>query len=239
MRREHATTRKAYTMRTVNQPTLSIATLSILVTLALGTAPLAADEAPAFAAPPEPAQVDAGQLDQAAEAYVELNAIQDALAQELSGETDQAVIQERVEAASPDMEAAIVDAGLDVNTYQQLIELISGDAKLRAQFLAKVEALQPGDDTARQQAVPAIGDDELAKAATAYRAINAINQNLQQELEGETDGDAIQQRVAAAETAMQQAVFDAGLEIQDYNTIMQAVQQDAGLQQQFAQLLNR
>jgi len=235
-------------MTTKTQSPRSLA-LASLLTLALGAAPLVADEAPAFAPPPEAdtAQVDDAQLDQAVDAYVELNAIQDDLSRELAGETDQTVIQERVEAASPDMEAAIADAGLDTATYQRLIEIISGDADLRARFLAKVEAAQPHDATAppQPQQQPAAGrtapidDADLAKAAAAYQTINTINQNLQQELEGETDGDVIQQQVAAAETAMQQAVFDAGLEIQDYNTIMQAVQQDAELQQQFVQILNR
>ncbi len=221
--------------------TITASALGLLVMMATGLPMTTAGDEATFAPPPQPEpdllQVSDAELQQVADAHQALTQIQKRMAQEVAGEENQAVIQAHVEAAQPEMEQAITQTGLTLDSYQRLVQAIAGDETLRARFMALIEVQQPV--AARQPAeAAAVSDQDLERAAQAYNRINAINQNLQQGLEGETDQDVIQQQVAAAETSMQQAVIDAGLSIERYNAIMQAVQQDAALQQKLGQLLN-
>ena len=188
---------------------------------------------------PEPqaaADVSGEQLDQVVEAYMAVQEIQSALAEELQGVEDAEVIQNRVDQAAPVMEQAIVRTGLDAKEYEALINSISVDPALRAEFIAKVEAAMPAPPATQQpqQAeVPDFSDAQLRQAAQVYNVIIKINQTLQANLEGVVDADVVQQHVAKAESDMLQAVSDAGMDVDDYNQIMHAVQQSPDVQQRF------
>ncbi len=188
---------------------------------------------------PEPqaaADVSGEQLDQVVEAYMAVQEIQSALAEELQGVEDAEVIQNRVDQAAPVMEQAIVRTGLDAKEYEALINSISVDPALRAEFIAKVEAAMPAPlatQQPQQAEVPDFSDAQLRQAAQVYNVIIKINQTLQANLEGVVDADVVQQHVAKAESDMLQAVSDAGMDVDDYNQIMHAVQQSPDVQQRF------
>jgi Domain of unknown function (DUF4168) len=87
---------------------------------------------------------------------------------------------------------------------------------------------------ARQPAAPAaaaapIAEAKIDKFADAYVAVQDIQSKAAQKLEGTTDPAQAQQVRSSAETEMIQAVKQTGLEVEEFNQIVQAMAQDADL----------
>jgi Domain of unknown function (DUF4168) len=74
-----------------------------------------------------------------------------------------------------------------------------------------------------------IEDAKIDKFADAYVAVQDIQTKAAQKLEGTTDPAQAQQVRSTAETEMIQAVKQTGLEVEEFNQIVQAMAQDADL----------
>lgn len=208
---------------------------------------------PAGQPPADPVGVDAATLERVANAYMEISEIQQAAQARLANEQDQAVIQQETQQANQQMLAAVQNHGVTPDQYQEVIEAVNQDAAVRARFTQLVQAGEQGQAAGqpapqgveRQQAaqapgqeapaqeVPEVSADELESAAEAYTAITELNQEIREDLQGEDDPAVIQDRVAQAETTQAQIIDDAGLNMAAYTRIIQAVQQDPELMQQF------
>ncbi len=189
--------------------------------------------------PAEPQEtVTDEELTKAANAYLAVSDIQQELHQELAGVEDEEQIQQRVEQARPKMIEAISEAGLTAADYERIINAINRDDALRFAFVEKLEEIRPPAEAVptEPEIDPAdISDQDIASAAQVYLAVSRLNQQLQEELQGVEDQALVQERVAEAEQEMLQIVDDAGLEVEEYGQIMQAVQHDQELMQQFMQ----
>ncbi len=80
---------------------------------------------------------------------------------------------------------------------------------------------------------PQIGEAALEKTAEAYTEIIAINDNFQSSLQQTEDPAERQEMQAAANEKMIQAIEEAGLEVEEYNSNMQAIRADQGMGEKF------
>lgn len=185
--------------------------------------------------------ISEAQIDQAVEAYLAVTEIQKRLQDALAEVEDPQSRQDRIDAARPTMEAAVDDAGLTLREYEQIITAVNQNDVLRETFLEKLDAKrsprrqqEAGSEGVERSAVSA---EDLQGAAQAYAQITRLNQQLQQDLAGVEDGAKIQERVRDAESEMEKQVVAVGLTVEQYSRIMQAVQQDEDLFEQFRQHL--
>lgn len=93
--------------------------------------------APESAAPT--AQIDDTKVDQFANAYVEVQAIQTQAAQELNATTDAAKLTEVKANAEKQMIAAVERSGLQVEEFNRIADLMTTDVSLRSRVIDKVQ----------------------------------------------------------------------------------------------------
>ncbi len=228
-------------MTTLNHsPSMIKTTAAACAIAAIGLASwsshLAAQELPAQPPPQPEVEIEDRQLEQAADAYMAVSEIQQRLQQELAGVEDREVIEQKVEEARPEMLDAISKAGLATADYERIINAVNQDEDLRMAFIQLLEARRPAEERAAPQTAldPAdVTSAQVEQASQVYLAVSAINQRLQLQLEGVEDQAVIQEQVAEAEQAMLRVVEEAGLEVEEYGEIMQAIQQDEELMQEF------
>ena len=108
----------------------------------LGTASFAQQEyqpeyQPEMMHPPE-VDVTEEELDQVAEAYVEVTQIREKYQMELRDVTDPAEAMELQQQAEREMIEAVEAKGLDVQTYNQVMEAAQVDEELREQLLERI-----------------------------------------------------------------------------------------------------
>lgn len=96
-------------------------------------------------------------------------------------------------------------------------------------------AQEPPPPPAAQQEI-AVTDDQLVKFADAQQAIVQIQQDFSGRLQGVEDPDEAHQLQVQANEEMTAAVRDAGLDVESFNQIAVAVQNDPELQQRFSRI---
>ncbi|REC95737.1 DUF4168 domain-containing protein [Kushneria indalinina] len=113
-------------------------------------------------------------------------------------------------------------------------------ASLVATGLAATPALaaqeQPAQGAQGQQQSQNFSDDQLQNFASASQEIAGISQDYTQQLQGADDADAQQSIREEANQKMVQAVQDNDLEVEQFNQIGQAVQNDPQMMQKVQQM---
>lgn len=99
-------------------------------------------------------------------------------------------------------------------------------------------AQEPPPPPAAQQEI-AVTDDQLVKFADAQQEIVQIQQDFSGRLQGVEDPDEAHQLQVQANEEMTTAVRDAGLDVESFNQIAVAVQNDAELQQRLSQIMEQ
>ncbi len=90
------------------------------------------------------AQIDDTKVDQFANAYVEVQAIQTQAAQELNATTDAAKVTEVRANAEKQMIAAVERSGLQVEEFNRIADLMTTDVALRSRVIDKVQKRSKG-----------------------------------------------------------------------------------------------
>jgi SAM-dependent MidA family methyltransferase len=86
----------------------------------------------------------------------------------------------------------------------------------------------------RQSPSPTISNEKLDAAAAAVTRVASVKQNYQQQLTAAPPAD--RDRISGeANNAIQKAVTDQGLSVDEYNSIMEAAQNNPTLRQQLVQ----
>jgi hypothetical protein len=84
---------------------------------------------------------------------------------------------------------------------------------------------------------PTISSEKLDAAAAAIGHVNSVKQNYQQQLEAAPAAD--KERIAGeAHNAMAKAVTDQGISVDEFNSIIEAAQNDPAVRQQLVQRIN-
>ncbi|GHC16579.1 hypothetical protein GCM10010082_04370 [Kushneria pakistanensis] len=113
-------------------------------------------------------------------------------------------------------------------------------ASLVATGLAATPALaaqeQPAQGAQSQQQTQNFSDDQLQNFASASQEIAGISQDYTQQLQGADGADAQQSIREEANQKMVQAVQDNNLEVEQFNQIGQAVQNDPQMMQKVQQM---
>jgi hypothetical protein len=106
------------------------------------TAPPAETTPPQSAAQPDamaPAQIDQRKVEQFADAYVEVQTIQQRANQELSTTTDPAVADQVKTSAQTQMIAAVERSGLQLEEFNSIVASMAADDDLRSRVSAEVQ----------------------------------------------------------------------------------------------------
>jgi NAD(P)H-nitrite reductase large subunit len=103
----------------------------------------------------------------------------------------------------------------------------------------KAEAGQDHQQGTKHQRVSGIEvtDADLDKVAEAYKAVTMIRERLQEKLSHVSDKVEAQQLQEQAGQEMLKAVTAQGLDVQTYNDIMEAIQEDEKLRNAFLEKL--
>lgn len=116
-------------------------------------------------------------------------------------------------------------------------------ASLVATGLAATPALaaqeQPAQGAQSQQQSQNFSDDQLQNFASASQEIAGISQDYTKQLQGAGDADAQQSIREEANQKMVQAVQDNDLEVEQFNQIGQAVQNDPQMMQKVQQMAQK
>lgn len=116
-------------------------------------------------------------------------------------------------------------------------------ASLVATGLAATPALaaqeQPAQGAQSQQQSKNFSDDQLQNFASASQEIAGISQDYTKQLQGAGDADAQQSIREEANQKMVQAVQDNDLEVEQFNQIGQAVQNDPQMMQKVQQMAQK
>ncbi len=80
---------------------------------------------------------------------------------------------------------------------------------------------------------PQVDEAALEKTAEAYTEIIKINEDFQRSLQQTDDDTERQQMQDAANAEMIQAINEAGLEVEEYNSNMQTIRTDQGMGEKF------
>lgn len=116
-------------------------------------------------------------------------------------------------------------------------------ASLVATGLAATPALaaqeQPTQQAQGQQQSQNFSDEQLQNFASASQEIAGISQDYTQQLQGADDADAQQSIREEANQKMVQAVQDNNLEVEQFNQIGQAVQNDPQMMQKVQQMAQK
>lgn len=87
-------------------------------------------------------EVTDAQLDKVAQAYLEITEIRQEFQEALAGVSDPEKAQEMQEQAGMEMVDAVENSGLDVQTYNQVMEAAQVDEQLREKLLTRLEQIQ-------------------------------------------------------------------------------------------------
>lgn len=90
------------------------------------------------------AQIDDAKVDQFANAYLQVQAIQTQTAQQLNTTTDAAKASEMKAAAERQMIAAVERSGLQVEEFNRIADLMTTDLTLRSRVIDKVQKRSKG-----------------------------------------------------------------------------------------------
>ncbi|ART62131.1 DUF4168 domain-containing protein [Kushneria marisflavi] len=117
-------------------------------------------------------------------------------------------------------------------------------ASLVATGLAATPALAAQEQPAQgaqsqQQSQKNFSDDQLQNFASASQEIAGISQDYTKQLQGADDADAQQSIREEANQKMVQAVQDNNLEVEQFNQIGQAVQNDPQMMQKVQQMAQK
>ncbi|SPJ33607.1 DUF4168 domain-containing protein [Kushneria phyllosphaerae] len=116
-------------------------------------------------------------------------------------------------------------------------------ASLVATGLAATPALaaqeQPAQGAQSQQQSQNFSDDQLQNFASASQEIAGISQDYTKQLQGAGDADAQQSIREEANQKMVQAVQDNDLQVEQFNQIGQAVQNDPQMMQKVQQMAQK
>jgi hypothetical protein len=85
----------------------------------------------------------------------------------------------------------------------------------------------------QQQEIAEISDTQLDKAAQAYLEITKIGEGFRQKMQTAGDENERHELQQQANTEMTEAVQQEGLEVQEYNQIIQRIQTDNDLMKNF------
>lgn len=96
---------------------------------------------------------------------------------------------------------------------------------------------QPPQAVPEAPPAPQVNEAQIENAVTAYVAVNAIQERVQQQLAGVEDQEQIQATVMQARQDMVEAVQEAGLQPQEYEQIILAVNQNEEVRNTFLRLL--
>jgi uncharacterized iron-regulated membrane protein len=80
---------------------------------------------------PEPIEVEEADLEAFADAYIEISDLREEYTERLQAAEDQEAAHELQQEANQAMTAAIEDAGLDIQDYQEIATALSADPDLR------------------------------------------------------------------------------------------------------------
>ena len=87
-------------------------------------------------------EVSDAQLDKVAMAYLEITEIREGFQESLAGVSDPEKAQQMQEQAGQEMVQAVENNGLDVQTYNQVMEAAQVDEQLREQLMTRMEQMQ-------------------------------------------------------------------------------------------------
>jgi hypothetical protein len=208
--------------------------------ISFGAAAASQAQAPQQQAPQPQIQVGEAQLNQAVKAYQSIQNLQQKLQSDLAGEEDQQVIEKKVEEARGKVPGILEKNGITEAEYEQVLQAVNQDPELREKFTGKLGANQPRQAQPQEQSsAPAdITDDQMQKAAVAYRAIGELNQQLRSDMEGVEDQDEIRAMVQEAQDVQSGIIQEAGMTDQEYGQTMQAIGNDEALVKKFMQIAN-
>jgi hypothetical protein len=89
---------------------------------------------------------------------------------------------------------------------------------------------QPPAETREQAPLPSVSDEKLSATAAAMQHVISIQQDYQKQLSGAPPAE--QQRLTSeANKALEKAVTDQGLSVDEYRSIMQVAQNDPVVRQ--------
>lgn len=94
------------------------------------------------------AQIDQRKVEQFADAYVQVQTIQQKANAELESATDPAQAEEVKTTAQSDMIAAVERSGLQVEEFNQIVASMAADPELRSRVSAEVQKRVGGDTSA-------------------------------------------------------------------------------------------
>jgi hypothetical protein len=90
---------------------------------------------------------------------------------------------------------------------------------------------------ANSQNRPTISDQKLDQAAAAIAHVDSLHKSYQQKL-AQSPPEEQQRVIAEASNALQKAVTDQGLSVDEYNTIVKTAQNDPALREKLRQRLS-
>lgn len=88
----------------------------------------------------------------------------------------------------------------------------------------------------QQQQAPDVSDEDLEKFAKAEENVRTVQEDYSSQLQEAEDPNKQQELQQEANEEMRAAVSDAGLDVQTYNEISMAIQQDPELRQRYEEL---
>lgn len=188
----------------------------------------------------KPADVTDKELEQAADVYFKIQEIQQKLQDDLAEVEDKEVIQEGIDEARGKIDQAVMDSGFEKGEFEQVMQAVDQDDKLRVKFIQKLEARRPEGERMNQETAmdpEDITPEIMKQAADVYNAMQELNKKVKKELAEVDDQEVIKEKVAEAEKERKKIMKEAGLELDEYGEIMQTIQQDAELGQKFIELI--
>lgn len=88
----------------------------------------------------------------------------------------------------------------------------------------------------QQQEAPDVSDEDLEKFAKAEQNVRTVQEDYSTQLQEAEDPNKQQELQQEANEEMRAAVSDAGLDVQTYNEISMAIQQDPELRERYEEL---
>lgn len=94
----------------------------------------------------------------------------------------------------------------------------------------------PQQQQQQQQQAADVSDEDLEKFAQAEENVRTVQEDYSTQLQEAEDPNKQQELQQQANEEMRSAVSDAGLDVQTYNEISMAIQQDSELRQRYEEL---
>jgi Domain of unknown function (DUF4168) len=103
---------------------------------------------------------------------------------------------------------------------------------------ARAQEQQPAQQPPTQESAPAanVSDQKLDQTAAAIKNVQVLRKNYAEKMSA-AKPDEQDQIATEASTAMQKAVTDQGLSVEEYNSIVQLAQDDPGVREQIVKRL--